>query len=229
MDKSIIQHSCTDPDVIALRFQMADNVSASFITVSKKMVDFHNMDCVEKNDTNKQWLEKETRAISLISAIAGDLTHSATLLYSENNSYSASALVRQLVEIEYLAYAFECDSSEARKWIESNKQQRMEFFSPAKLRKAANGRFRGKDYGYHCELGGHPVPDSAILLNNKDNIAQLMLSDMISHSWRIWDHFVKWAMKAYDNHPIMRCALNLIKDFEQWEKGDILTKLPEPT
>lgn len=228
MDKALIQRSCTDPEVIAIRTQMAAKASASFLEASNEMIDFQNMVCVEKANINRQWLEKETQAISIISAIAGDLTDSATLLFSVNKSHSASALLRQLVEIEYLAYAFECEPSEARMWIESNKQIRMEFFSPAKLRKAANGRFRSKDYGYHCELGGHPVPDSVILLNNKDNIAQLMLSDMISHAWRIWDHLVKWAMKSYDSHPIMRSALNLIKDFEHWEQHDILTKLPEP-
>ena len=228
MDKALIQRSCTDPEVIATRTKMAEKASVSFIAASNEMIDFQNMECVEKGNIHKQWLEKESQAVSVISAIAGDLTHSATLLFSANKPYSASALLRQLVEIEYLAYAFECDPSEARKWIDSDKQIRMEFFSPAKLRKAANGRFRSKDYGYHCELGGHPVPDSVILLNNKDNIAQLMLSDMISHAWRIWDHLVKWAMKSYENHPIMRSALNLIKDFEQWEQRDILTKLPEP-
>jgi hypothetical protein len=35
---------------------------------------------------------------------------------------------------------------------------REEFFRPANLRKASEGKFRDKDYGFHCELGGHPVP-----------------------------------------------------------------------
>lgn len=228
MEHALVKQSCTDPDAIALRFKMADKVSTAFRTASNEMVNFNNIVGIEKCNIDRQWLEKETLAISLIAAIASDLTNSATLLYRANNPYSASALVRQLVEIEYLAYTFECDSAEAKKWIQSTQQQRQEFFKPAKLRKAAGERFRSKDYGYHCELGGHPVPDSLILLNNEDNIAQLMLSDMISHSWRIWDHLVNWAMKKYDNHPILRCALGLIEDFEYWENNDILTKLPSP-
>ena len=149
-------------------------------------------------------------------------------LYRSEHAYSASALVRQLVEVEYLAWAFEDDPTEAKKWIHSNKKDRINFFTPAKLREAARDRFRGKDYGYHCELGGHPVPGAKNLLVNSDNIGQLMLSDMLGHTWRIWDHFFQWAMKSYTNHPIMRWALLLIKNYENWERRDLLTKLPPP-
>lgn len=228
MDISKIKLSCTESDAILLRYRMSDTISLAFIAASNEMLDFEKIVCVEKQGIHKQNLEEETLAVSLILAIAGDLTNCAGMLYASKNTYSASALVRQLVEIEYLAWAFEYNPAEARKWIKSDKQERMQFFTPAKLRKAAGNRFRGKDYGYHCELGGHPVPGAAILLNNKDNIGQILLSDMIGHTWRIWDHLVKWAEKSYDNHPIMRWALSLIDHYKKWEEHDELTKLPPP-
>src|ERR1700730_3113518 len=67
-------------------------------------------------------------------------------------------LLRQMVEIEYLAWAVETRGGDGERWLRSDQQQRQSFCTPVKLRKAAQGRFRGKDYGYHCELGGHPVP-----------------------------------------------------------------------
>ena len=68
--------------------------------------------------------------------------------------YAAAALVRQLVEVEYLAWAFDARDSDAERWLRSTAEERRDFFAPAKLRKAAQGKFRGKDYGHHCEMGG---------------------------------------------------------------------------
>lgn len=228
MDKSPIKNSCTDKEIILFRYQLSDQISLAFKSASNEMLDTEKNYYIEKPGSKKEKLEEENKAISLICAIAADLTNSASMLYASNNTYSASALVRQLVEVEYLAWAFEYNPAEARKWIKSDKQERLKFFTPAKLRKAAGNKFRSKDYGYHCELGGHPVPDSAILLNNKDNIGQLMLSDMIGHTWRIWDHLVKWAENAYTNHAIMRHALGLIDGYKDWKTRDVLTNLPPP-
>src|SRR5205823_2197876 len=80
-----------------------------------------------------------------------------------------------------------------RRWLRSDSEQRRNFFTPAKLRQAADGKFRGKDYGYHCELGGHPVPTSWILLRRDEVTSQLLLSDLLGHTGRIWDHLLRWS------------------------------------
>jgi len=100
-----------------------------------------------------------------------------------------------MVEIEYLAWAFETRDRDGERWLRSDQEQRQEFSKPAKLRAAARGKFRGKDYGYHCELGGHPVPKAVILLEEDPTISQSLLADMLGHVGRIWDHVVGWAQQ----------------------------------
>ena len=135
----------------------------------------------------------ETVAIALLLRIASELIAASTDLFMTGKAYAAAALIRQMVEVEYLAWAFETRNHEAERWLRSNKDERQEFFTPAKLRKAAGDRFRSKDYGYHCELGGHPVPTSAVLLNGETSVSQMLLSDSLGHAGRIWDHLVGWA------------------------------------
>lgn len=134
----------------------------------------------------------EVVGISLLLRIASQLVSASTDLFRDGRSYAAAALVRQIVELEYLAWAFESRDRDTERWLRSNEQERQDLFRPAKLRKAAQGKFRSKDYGYHCELGGHPVPKAAILLSDDSAISQLLLSDLLGHVGRIWDHRSPW-------------------------------------
>ncbi len=226
----IAYDSLQDIKVINIRHELAKTVALAFINTAEKIKNTTFEALVQRIPTeNKLNLEEESNAISLIMEIAGDLTQSANILFLKNNTYSACSLIRQLVEIEYLVYTFECDNDEAHKWIRSTKEERFKYFSPSKLRKAAQGKFRSKDYSYHCELGGHPVPLGAkLLLNNENSEAQLMLSDMITHIWNIWDHLVNWAMSNYSDHPILRESLRLIDKFDHWKEMDKSTLLPPP-
>ena len=148
-------------------------------------------------------------------------------LFKSGNIYAAAALLRQIVEIEYLAWAFEDNESEANKWIISSKEERRKFFTPDKLRKASQGRFRSKDYGYHCELGGHPVPEAELLLKNTE-VAQLLLSDMLGHSGRIWDHLVKWERKGTKRQAVLMRNEYMLEKYLHWKKTDPTTMLPPP-
>lgn len=87
-------------------------------------------------------------AVSLIDGIRQMLPH---------NSYAANALVRQLVEVEYLAWACGHDSAEAVDWLVSDRETRLKRWSPQRLRNRAAGRFDDEDYWNHCEMGGHPT------------------------------------------------------------------------
>jgi len=169
----------------------------------------------------------ETVAISLLLRIACQLISASTDLFLDGRTYAAAALIRQMVEVEYLAWAFETRDHDAERWLRSSKDERQEFFTPAKLRKAAGERFRSKDYGYHCELGGHPVPTSAILLNDKVSVAQMLLSDSLGHAGRIWDHLVGWA--RLQNEPfILEHAAEMSSRFTDWKTRDTLVDLPPP-
>jgi hypothetical protein len=171
----------------------------------------------------------ETVAISILLRVAGELTSASADLAADGRQYAASALVRQMVEIEYLAWAFETRNGEGERWLRSTKDEREKFFKPAKLRAAAGqGTFRGKDYGYHCELGGHPVPQAGILLEGNSAIGQLMLSDLLGHVGRIWDHLCGWARQNKNGGPILQRSQQMSANFQEWKLKDKLVDLPPP-
>lgn len=169
----------------------------------------------------------EVVAIALLLRIASQLLSASTDLFSDGRPYAAAALLRQMVEIEYLAWAFETRDRDAERWLRSDEQQRQDFFKPSKPRKAAQGRFRSKDYGYHCELGGHPVPTATILFDDDGTNAQLLLSDLLGHAGRIWDHLVGWA-RPRNEAVILERVPEMLSRFNKWKSKDRLVGLPPP-
>ena len=170
----------------------------------------------------------ETVAVSVLLRVAGQLVSASADLFGDGRHYAAAALLRQMVEIEYLAWAFETRDGDAERWLRSDQQERQKFFTPAKLRAAAQGTFRGKDYGYHCELGGHPVPQAGILLGGDSAIGQLLLSDMLGHVGRIWNHLSGWARQNENGGPILRRTRAMSIRFQEWNAKDRLVDLPPP-
>ena len=171
---------------------------------------------------------EELLAISVLLKIAHQLVLSINELFQIRRAYAASALLRQLVEVEYLIYAFDTGSRAGKDWLNSTKEERFELFTPAKLRKAAQGNFRSKDYGYHCELGGHPTPTATILLLDDGKMSQLLLSDMLGHTGRIWDHLTSWAEKRKSANSILQYRPTMVKKYVEWKSEDPLTTLPPP-
>ncbi len=170
----------------------------------------------------------EAVSISTMLRIGGQLISSSTDLFKDGRTYAAAALLRQLVEIEYLAWAVEEKNGEGERWLRSDKSEREQFFKPAKLRKAAGQKFRGQDYGYHCELGGHPTPRATLLLQNNPNSTQLLLSDLLGHTGRIWEHFVGWAKESQYGTPILSRTPEMRNKFMAWKAADPLLGLPPP-
>jgi hypothetical protein len=170
----------------------------------------------------------EVVAVSVLLRICAQLTSASADLFKDGRSYAAAALLRQMVEVEYLAWAIETRDRDGERWLRSTKEERETFFRPAKLRQAAAGKFRGKDYGYHCELGGHPVPGASILLADDAAIGQMLLSDLLGHVGRIWDHLVGWARRNDLGDPILKRAAAMSRRFGAWKERDPLTTLPPP-
>jgi hypothetical protein len=170
----------------------------------------------------------ETVAVSVLLRIGSQLVSSSADLFDDGRKYAAAALLRQIVEIEYLAWAMETRDREGERWLRSDRKQRESFFTPGKLRRAAQGKFRGKDYGYHCELGGHPVPGAGVLLGDDLVVSQLLLADLLGHAGRIWDHFVGWSGRSSNGEPILSRSLQMSEKFSAWKSRDPLAVLPSP-
>ena len=108
--------------------------------------------------------EQPRRSIAVAIQMAGETARGAVSLLRENNRYGAAALVRQLVEIEYLLCVFALDQSEPLKWASRDLESVRKEYQPARIRERAGNRFRASEYAIHCEVGGHPRYAAAYVL-----------------------------------------------------------------
>jgi hypothetical protein len=102
--------------------------------------------------------------VATVAQIAGELGSGAIGLLKASNQYAAACLVRQLVEVEYLAHAFAAEDEVAAEWLRADRGQRRRFWTPERLRERAGGGFLPRDYWSHCDRGGHPTVDGMGLL-----------------------------------------------------------------
>lgn len=165
-------------------------------------------------------------AFSILLQMAGELTRASAQMLASGQHYAGAALLRQIVEIEYLTWTFKEGHRDPEKWLNATHRQRMQDFTPAQLRQTSHGRFLAKDYQHHCEQGGHPVPLGAHLLSTESNgAAQLLLADLIAHAWRTWDHVQKWATGLPSVWPIIDAAnTRVFPVLMKWGDADPLYK-----
>lgn len=125
--------------------------------------------------------------LSRVCQTGAALMRGAEMLLDAGNTYAVGALNRQLVEVEYLAWAFAEDDEESRSWLRSTQEQRLARWQPRHLRQRSKGRFRGSDYAAHCEVGGHPTPDGCRLLLDADDVQrELLLYETLHHGCSAW-------------------------------------------
>jgi len=165
--------------------------------------------------------------------MCGELGVASANMLSNKEYYAGAALLRQIVEIEYLTWTFEKGHADINKWINSSDKERMKTFSPAQLRKNSKGRFLQEDYKNHCEKGGHPVPKGIPLLGGKAHgDAQLLLVDLLLHCWRTWDQVHAWLRNNKCDIPTS--GLEIGTYLSAWGKKDpiyhhVCRENPEPT
>jgi hypothetical protein len=124
--------------------------------------------------------------------MSAELTEAAVAMAVRRRYYAVGAVIRQLIECEYLLALFNDDLGHARRWSESTPAEIRKSFSPQKMRNLV-GRFSNEEYWGHCDVGGHPAPKGARLLEKLDPmrrswpVAAAELSiDLGLHLRRIW-------------------------------------------
>jgi len=100
--------------------------------------------------------EQPRRAIAAAIQMGGETARGAVLLLRDNNRYAAAALVRRVVEIEYLLCLFGLDKGEPLRWASSDLEAVRKEYQPSRMRERCGGRFRSAEYFSHCQVGGHP-------------------------------------------------------------------------
>ena len=228
--RQAVRDAALHPEIIAARMSLAHFTANTFREVGTKLQVFGHLLGTDRREGLSPFGHGDDAAVavSMLLRIGGQLVSGSADLIADGRHYAGSALIRQLVEVEYLAWAFEAKNEVSAQWLRSTKEERFSFFTPAKLRKSADGRFRSADYSYHRELGGHPVPGSWVLLNDDAAMPQLILSDCLGYSGRIWDHVVGWASIYSLGDIIKSAATDMTNRYAEWKKIDPLTILPPP-
>jgi hypothetical protein len=191
MDPSVFQSrlkaSVGGPELWDLRRETALHTAKALSAVGRMMA--------SRTDLTDD-IGDAVRAMGALLQMAGELAFAAGRMLSGDEHYAGAALVRQIVEIEYLTWTFKEGHESVTAWLTSTYEERMKVFSPKQLRANSKGRFLFKDYHDHCEQGGHPVPRGIFLLGSREvGVAQVMLVDLLVHCWRTWDQVRSWSMR----------------------------------
>jgi hypothetical protein len=134
------------------------------------------------------------RALATVVQTASGLSSGILTLLAERNHYGASALLRQLIEAEYLVWLFGDEPTECVAWLTLTREADRARFRPARLRKRAAGRFADVEYWTHCEIGGHPHPRGSHLLperyvarpDDERRLTSLLWFETAIHLQRFW-------------------------------------------
>lgn len=123
--REAISGAANDPAQMAARIELANFVSLNFDRVGTLL---HVSGDVLGPDTKSGASpfghgSDETVAISLLLRITSQLVSATADLLLDGRSYAAAALIRQMVEIEYLAWAFESRDRDAERWLRSSKDE----------------------------------------------------------------------------------------------------------
>ena len=215
------------PDLWNLRKETALHTTKSFSVLGRAMA--------SRTDLTGEDGEA-VRAMGTLLQMAGELGTAASRMLSGDEHYAGAALLRQLVEIEYLTWTFKEGHESVTAWLSSTHEERMRVFSPKQLRANSRGRFLFKDYQDHCEQGGHPVPRGIPLLAGQEvGPAQVLLVDLLTHCWRTWDQVRSWLMnldKAQQT-AFPKAGVEISHRLNEWGKRDPIYALmvefhPEP-
>lgn len=110
--------------------------------------------------------------VGVLAQIAADLLDASASHLCGVNHYAGAALLRQVVEVEYLTWAFANQKRDAAAWLNSSHQERLEFFSPARLRQVSDSQFSASDYRHHCEQGGTQYPRAFLSLGTRTSLSR---------------------------------------------------------
>ncbi len=152
----------------------------------------------------------EFRAVSTVVCMCAELAEAAAMMAEKRRYYAVAAVIRQLIECEYLLTLFNEDLDHARRWRDSTPDELRKSFTPAKMRKLVGG-FSNEEYWDHCSAGGHPHPKGAHLLEKLDPTRQrwprsaaVLATDLGLHLHRIWNAIDTLLLKHHARYARVR-------------------------
>ena len=168
-------------------------------------------------------------ALAVVSQMGAELAVAAATLFELERWYAGMALVRQLIEVEYLLFLFATDSEEPERWLAPLAEDARRMFSPAAMRERARDRFRWEEYASHCEMGGHPRKKGHVLLrehaaiSNRDFKPGVEWVDLAQHVERMWSNYVKAVARHSPTNVYPERFARVDASLAAWRAAD-----PEP-
>ena len=187
--RNLLDKLANDPSAVESRSAVCEAVSAALTHLGKVLWLTGYVVGPDRKSGESPFKFGDDRAVGIATVvqIGGELGTGTIQLLRGGNRYAASALIRQIVEVEYLAHAFAAESDEAAEWLRAGRKERLAFWSPSKLRKRSANVFLASDYSQHCERGGHPTTEGMSLLPHHDGLGENYLwVDLAGHLASVW-------------------------------------------
>lgn len=141
-------------------------------------------------------------SLGYLAETSAELLFASHELLLNGRRYASAALIRQLVEFEYLTWTFGQAPDAAAEWLASSREDRLRAWQPRHLRERSGGRFDVGDYQQHCENGGHPTPRGIRALLTPSPRDEAVMDETIRyeichHGSAIWEAVVIAALEAH--------------------------------
>ncbi|MBK5221577.1 MAG: hypothetical protein JJE52_01605 [Acidimicrobiia bacterium] len=172
------------------------------------------------------------RGAASVIEMANELAAGALALIDQNLRYASSAMIRQLIETEYLLTAFALEFSRAADWTRATPDEIRKKFSPKAMR--ALGGFSNLEYWQHCDMGGHPAPSGRPLLrfnlaaNPADDefLSASVWGDLAQHLRRLWQSADSLLCDQHARYADVRSAEreSVALADERWSAADPLAQ-----
>lgn len=226
-----IRRALLDEACMAARMEYVSQILALIITIEDWLAIDSWLGGGKVTDTGRPEEPGEAfsefRAVATLISMAAELAEGAVNMAKKNRYYTVGALIRQLIECEYLLTLFSDDLAHARRWRESTPAEVRREFRPERMRKLTG--FRDQEYWGHCSSGGHPTPDGAQLLEKLDparrwwpTAAAAMLVDLGLHLQRTWKALDAVLMKHHARYQQVRADQRRQAEeaWAQWRQAD---------
>ncbi|MHB1873928.1 MAG: hypothetical protein ACYCPF_03595 [Streptosporangiaceae bacterium] len=208
-----LRHSLIDSDKMKARLQYVSETLALIINIEDWLaidswLGGGKVTNIKLRDETRRAFS-EFRAVSTVACMAAELADAAADMARKKRYYAVGALIRQLIECEYLLTLFNDDLDHARRWRESTPEEVRKEFTPARMRRLTG--FADQEYWDHCATGGHPAPKGARLLEKLDparrswpySAAELLI-DLGLHLHRIWKSLDALLVKHHTRYAQVR-------------------------
>jgi hypothetical protein len=229
-----LQRVMLDESYGAARLQYASTILAVLINIEDWLAIDSWLGGGKVDDTGRREefgeAFSEFRAVSTVVCMAAELAETAVVMAEKRRYYAVAAVIRQLIECEYLLTLFNEDLGHARRWREGTPDEIRESFTPAKMRKLV-GKFSNEEYWEHCSTGGHPAPKGARLLEKLDPARQWwpvagaeLTTDLGLHLQRIWKAVDALLVKHHARYERVRADQRLRAEdaWSNWQEADPL-------